>query len=445
MSAIQQEDHSSPLAQARACWRRGDDTGARELIARFARERLDLACTSVELRADAYSLNSLAGILTLDRPYAGQDRLFFKYHQEEDESKGVAEYYNSKLLEDAGLPVDVPLAARSLTGEQILLYRVRTDARLADVCRALERGEASAFTFEEVVAAQTRLDQLVGAKYLDTLNLAPRETAAAEGLHQLFFYRLVDGAGQEPRGAGGRLRSFYVDQDFALPGLPAPLPWRELARLRWRINGRLYRDSLGELFREAGEMLAPANLPDRCPVVTGHGDAHNANVWIEGHPDESRLVFFDPAFAGAHLPALLAEIKPTFHNIFAHPDWLYHPQDAAGRLHTQCILRGDTLELETDWTPGELRLEFLESKMRYVWRPLLARLKKTYPGTLPDWERYVRLALFCCPTLVMNLRAGAGAHTPTTSALGLAVAVMCGSPCEGADDLISNFLFSIAP
>ena len=43
-----------------------------------------------------------------------------------------------------------------------------------------------------------------------------------------------------------------------------------------------------------------------------------------------------------------------------------------------------------------------------------------------DWERYVRLAMFCCPTLVMNLRAGADRHGETSSLLGLSVAVTCG-------------------
>ena len=438
-------EEGSALARARACWKQGDSAGAARLIAGFARAKLDLDCTGVVLRADEYSLNSLSGILTLGQPFAGQLRLFFKYHQEEDESKGVAEYYNSKLLENAGLPVDVPLVARSLTGEQILLYRVRTDARLADVCRDLEGGKPAAFTFEEVVAAQGRLDEIVGQKYLETLRAVPGEQAAAESLHQLFFYRLVDGAGGAPRAAGGRLRSFYVDQDFELPGLSDPLPWRELAALRWRINGRLHDRSLGELFQEAGEVLAPANLPASCPVVTGHGDAHNANVWIERHAGEGRLVYFDPAFAGANLPALLAEIKATFHNIFAHPDWLYHPGAGAARLRVSCARRGNVLEVETDWTPGALRLAFLESKIEHVWRPLLRAMTKSHPGDFARWERYIRLALFCCPTLVMNLRAGGGAHGPLTSATGLAIAVMCGSPDEDRGDPVSEFISRVRP
>lgn len=427
---------SAPLAVARDLCKLGRADEAAAIIVQFSREKLDLDCRSVALNPDGYSLNSLNGILTLGAPYLGQEKLFFKYHQEEDESKGVAEYYNSKLLEEAGLPVDVPLAARHEPGEQILLYKMRHDARLADVCRDLEHGRPTAFTAAEVVRLQRELDREVAAKYLETLHLAPRAQPAGESLHQLFYHRLVDGEGAEP---GGRWRSYYVGQSFEFPGLDSPLPWSQLATLRWRINGRLYRQTLGQLFEESRRILSPANLPDPCPAVLGHGDAHNANLWIE----PTRMVFFDPAFAGAHLPALLAEIKPTFHNILAHPDWLYHPDAAAPRLQARARVRGDILEVEHDWDLTPLRRDFLRAKEELVWRPLLRAVLALAPELA--WEQYIRLALFCCPTLVMNLRAGADRHNPRTSLVGLSIAMMCGSTCDGGTDLVSDFLVSIAP
>ena len=58
----------------------------------------------------------------------------------------------------------------------------------------------------------------------------------------------------------------------------------------------------------------------------------------------------------------------------------------------------------------------------------------------------MKLALFCCPTLVMNLRAGAGTHNPVSSAIGLAVAVMMGSePEPGVSDVLSEFLDGLEP
>ena len=87
-----------------------------------------------------------------------------------------------------------------------------------------------------------------------------------------------------------------------------------------------------------------------------------------------------------------------------------------------------------------LRVAFLESKIALVWQPLLAALNAR--GWLPaDWRRIVRCALFCCPTLVMDLRAGGSAdHTPITSAIGLAVAIMMGSEPEGGGDVLSAAL-----
>jgi hypothetical protein len=57
-----------------------------------------------------------------------------------------------------------------------------------------------------------------------------------------------------------------------------------------------------------------------------------------------------------------------------------------------------------------------------------------------DWRRVVRLGLFLCPTLVMNLRAGATSHNPVSSLIGLSSAVMAGSePVEGENALTRFF------
>ena len=79
---------------------------------------------------------------------------------------------------------------------------------------------------------------------------------------------------------------------------------------------------------------------------------------------------------------------------------------------------------------------------------MLAELKKR--GQLPgDWQDYMRAALFCCPTLVMNLRANAGtalnSHTPQTSLLGLSIAMMLAQAPEQGEDDVSRFFAAIAP
>ncbi|WAH61718.1 hypothetical protein LZ023_39440 (plasmid) [Pseudomonas silvicola] len=107
--------------------------------------------------------------------------------------------------------------------------------------------------------------------------------------------------------------------------------------------------------------MKPAALASH-GVVVAHGDAHNANVWYETQHGEPELVSFDPAFAGSNIPALLAEIKATFHNIYAHPCWLYEPDDAAARYQVNVRCDGNTLIVEHDWQLSPLRRAFLTSE-----------------------------------------------------------------------------------
>jgi hypothetical protein len=360
---------------------------------------------------------------------------FFKFHQEEAEGETIAEYYRAEALKLAGFPVDVPAHASGAVGHQILLYRKRTDPRLVDLARAMElSGDFSGM--DGLVARQAESDRRVAAIYRATLHDATQQQVTAEPIHRLFHARLVDA--EAPERLGGRARRFYVGQRFEFPG--TTIDWDTLRDLRWRVNGVACGHTLAELFAASHALLAPECLAGHGAVVA-HGDAHNANIWVTA----DGLVFFDPAFAGEHVPALLAEIKPTFHNIFAHPFWLYDAPIAAERFHANVRRDGGTLVVEHDWRLSPLRQAFLAGKARDLWRPLLAALGDS--DRLPkDWRRLVRLALFCCPTLVMDLRAGgASGHNPVSSAIGLATAVAVGSePLDGEDDA-TRFLDAISP
>ena len=420
-------------AQARRLAREERWREAEAVIAGLIAATFDLPVAAVEINRDRYSLNSLNGFVTTSDGRA----FFFKFHQEEDEADTIGEYYRAEVLRDAGFPVDLPLHSSGEVGRQILLYRRRSEPRFADLCRAVELdGAATA----PLVDAQRALDRGIGERYLATLHATDAAQVEAESIHRLFHARLVD-RGHEQQ-LGGRARRFYVDQVFRFPG--ATLHWRDLADRRWRINGVVYRRTLRELFEESRARLQPARLADHGAVVA-HGDAHNANVWAEPADGAPRLVFFDPAFAGLHIPALLAEIKATFHNIFAHPLWLYDAPIADRRFAAVVTVVDDVLDFRTDWQLSPLRKEFLVAKAALVWQPLLAALQER--GWLPaDWRRIVRCALFCCPTLVMDLRAGGGAdHTPVTSAIGLAVAIMMGSEPEAGVDPLSAALDSVDP
>ena len=418
------ETAEHPTARARALTKAGDFAGAGCVIVELVREAFGLAATAAAINRDQYSLNSLNGIVAL----ADSSEYFFKFHQEEGEGDTVAEYYRAETLRDAGYPVDVPAYASREVGRQILLYRRRRDRRFADLCRAAELDAGA--DIAPLIRAQEDLDRIIGERYLATLHSAGAEEVAAEPIHRLFHGRLVDP--DAPNRLGGRANRFYLDQPFEFPGLATH--WREIGHRRWRINGVAYRGTLAELFEESRRILAPRSLAGA--AVVAHGDAHNANVWCEDTDSAApRLVFFDPAFAGSHVPALLAEVKATFHNIFAHPFWLYDAPLAAERYRAPARLDGDVIAVDHDWRLSELRSAFLGSKFRQVWRPLLTELKRR--RKLPaNWRRVLRCALFCCPTLVMNLRAGAGGHNPVSSAVGLAAAIMAGSePADGGDPL----------
>ncbi len=223
-----------------------------------------------------------------------------------------------------------------------------------------------------------------------------------------------------------------------MPVAGQEVAWDAFADLRWTVNGVSYRHTLRELFERSRRLLEPRRLA-KLPVLVSHGDAHNANVWARR--DETgrlTLVLFDPAFAGKTIPALLGEVKATFHNILAHPLWLYTPDLAEKAYRVSARLEGGRVAVTHDWSLSELRRHFLELKRDRYWRPLLRRLHRM--RALPDdWEETMRSALFCCPTLVMSQLPGSG-RSPSVSLLGFAVAVMCGSaPDDAGGDVVSGF------
>lgn len=409
------------------------DGRAEKMLADLLRDLFSIEARNVAINQDQYSLNSLNGFFE-----TGEGQFFFKFHQEEGEEAMSGEYYRADILARAGLPVDQPLLMSVLPGEQILVYRRRNDPRFSDVLRALDL-EDDPVGRAKAVEAERKLSEAVLKVYMETLHRVTPTEVSAEPIHRLFYERLID----PPTGVypGGRLASFYVGKTFKLPGMT--LDWQTLSGLRFCVNGIAYRDSLAALFDEAHERLNPGKLAD-AGGVTAHGDAHNANVWYEDSGSETRLSFFDPAFAGENIPTLLAEVKTTFHNILAHPLWLYDPALAGERYSASVTLDGDMLRITTSYEPSKVRRELLAVKGEVMWRPLLAELKAR--GMLPaDWRRVVRLGLFLCPTLVMNLRAGATSHNPASSLIGLSNAVMAGSePVEG-EDALSRFFDAIDP
>lgn len=406
---------------------------AQRALAALLGDLFAMTPSNVRINVDKYSLNSLNGFFDSE----GQ-AYFFKFHQEEREEGMTGEYYRAEILSRAGLPVDQPVYMSAQPGEQILVYRRRTDPRFSDVLFALD-AEDDAGKRHAAVLAERDLSARLLEVYLETLHPVTVAEVSAEPIHRLFHERLIDA--DTCLSPGGRLADFYIGKPFVFPGME--LGWDQFSRLKFVINGQLYTRSMGELFDAAAARLRPDRLADAGGVVA-HGDAHNANVWYTQEAGRAELSFFDPAFAGSHIPTLLAEVKATFHNIFAHPFWLYDPAIATETFRAQARLEGNLLHVDTDWDLSPVRRHLLEVKATALWQPLLLELKRR--GMLPaDWRAVLRSGLFLSPTLVMNLRAGARNHTPVSSLIAFSVAVMVGSEPDAGADRVTDFLGLIDP
>jgi len=396
-------------------------------------ELFQLGAKNITINDDQYSLNSLNGFFTAER-----ENFFFKFHQEEGEDAMRGEYYRADILAKAGLPVDQPVFVSSLPGEQILIYKRRNDPRFFDMLRAIEF-DGDPNSMEMALQAERDLSASLLQNYFRTLHPINPEEAEAEPIHRLFHERMIDPVSQ--RAPGGRYADYYIGKTFEFPGVT--LDWQDFSKLIFVINGQRYLKCIGELFGEAADRLLPRRLSGSGGVVA-HGDAHNANVWYGTENGKPKLSLFDPAFAGSNVPTLLAEIKATFHNIFAHPLWLYEPEEAAKRFQATARQTGNYLEVQTDWSLSAIRSGLLEVKAARLWRPLLSELSRR--NMLPaDWRTILRLGLFLCPTLVMNLRAGAKTHNPVSSLIAFSVAVTVGSPPANGSDVVTAFLDKIDP
>lgn len=432
---------SSDLAYALTSFRQGNIAEAEKCLRIFIGQKFDLEIDNLKIRKDTFSLNSVNGIFDTSD---GQ-KLFFKFHMEESEET-VQEYYRAELLAQAGYPVEAPLYISREPGEQILIYPYKDSERLADLCRRLEKPEhEDSKEFQDLIKAQEELDTICATKCLETFKTATPKELEQEPLLQLFYWRLVNVQEDGTHKPGGRHHSYYVGQDFQFPD-DITLPYEKLANMQWKVNGLSYPVTLEDAFQKSRKMLAPDYYKTYAACTT-HGDAHNGNVWANKTEDGGTyLSWFDPAFAGENIPVLLNEVKALFHNIYAHPDWLYDSKDADAMINASCTVEGNILVVDHDWVMPILRKAFLDSKLHNFWIPVLKDLKNK--DLLPDdWEEYVRAALFCCPTLVMNLRAGSGTaqniHTPKTSLLGLSISIMLACAPSNGSDYLSEFFANI--
>ena len=413
-----------------------DRSSAESMLEEFIAKIFSIPVSNLKINLDQYSLNSLNGFFRSE-----ELDFFFKFHQEEGEEHMRGEYYRADILARAGLPVDQPVHISTLPGEQLLIYKRRSDPRFSDVLLELDQS-GDPVLIARATSAEARLNDHILACAIESLRPITPEESASEPIHRLFYERLID----QPNGTypGGRFARFYTNRRFLFPG-DVELSWNQIKNARPVVNGIERCRSLQEMFDLAHKRYAPEALADAGGIVA-HGDAHNANVWYERGAKEDRLAFFDPAFAGDRVPSLLAEVKSTFHNIFAHPFWLYDPQIAKQTYQAKVRLEAGRLFIDTNWDISVVRKALLKTKAAHFWKPWLSHLMSK--GLLPnDWEDVIRIGLFLSPTLVMNLNAGEGAdrHNSISSAIGFAVALAAGSPPINGRDMFSDFFDDIRP
>lgn len=395
-----------------------DKPQAESLLIGFIRETFDLSVQKVELRPLATSLNSFNGFITL----TNDTRLFFKTHTEQDTV--IDEYYNARLLADVGYPIIQPLYSTTKTGQQFLIYEVITAPAVFDVAWDLELRQArrdNSFlpTFNLLKQAQNDADDALFTYYQTSLE-SPTPTPDAP-IHQLFYHRLT----------GGRYDRFYADNN------PIILPrgtfrMADVKQVKWVINGQSYAETIHNLVTRAIDTLNPNRT---LATIIGHGDAHNGNVFFRTETTPPSLLYFDPAFAGKHSP-LLDLVKPIFHNVYAM--WMYHPHVKKETTPIQIDVRGDEWHVTYSYALWSVRTMFLESKFERVLIPTL-KLLKEHGFLPPDWRDILKLALFCCPFLTLNL-ADANRYPPEISLVGLAMSVEMGGNDNKRYSLLTNWL-----
>lgn len=375
---------------------------ANQLLLTFINDNLPFKIKNVTLRPLAVSLNSINGFLTTEEG----EKLFFKTHIEPQSI--IHEYYNSTILAEAGYPIIQPIFSSTEWGKQLLIYKFFDLPSLFNVIDEIETNKRHDIAV--IVKIQQQADDKLWEIYSKTLQTLATEEQANAPINQLFYHRLT----------GGRFIDFYQDKVINLPG--QTFNFNDLAKLTWSINGVIFKDSLGDLVASAIGLLSPSSANKA--AIVGHGDAHNGNIFYDQASAE--LVYFDPAFAGVHSP-FLDLAKPLFHNVFAR--WMYFPNEVAENITIHWEIQDNTLVVDHNFIPSQVRIANLRSKLERVLKPLLKELKLKNLWD-DNWQDYLKSALFCCPFLTMNL-GDANKFPPQITLLALAISIEMGSGSLG--------------
>lgn len=354
-----------------------------KLMSFFKRYFPEIEIDALKINSSPLSLNSLNGFVFLKN---GQE-LFFKFHTEEGEEM-IDEYYNFEVLKKAGFPCLEAVAVRTFPRSQMVLYPKIEAKTLYELwADAEEKNDPD--KLKKLLAAEKQFCEKISALQLKSLKVASHEDILKQPIQLLFYGRLHN------RRNMARVDLFYQDKIILLPDGSQIAP-NDFFNLRFEINGRCYDESLAQLIDKSKSLLNPRNLDSA--VITAHGDDHNGNKFY----DNGEIIYFDPAFAGNCIPALLANIKSTFHDVYAHRFWVYEPKRADLSYELDFRLKKGKISITHNWRLPESRKKLMEIRAAHLWKPLLSALKKQDLLQV-NYRDFIKKALFSCPLLVKNL------------------------------------------
>lgn len=327
------------------------------------------------------ALNSINGQCILEN----HDKLFFKFHSEENETElDSSDLYKSGLLLKNNWPVLRPIATSNLPGKQCVLYpwiesQTVYTLLLSEDIRFLE-SKCYTNKLSSLITAIEKSTKIIGEAMVDSLYFD--SNCINSPIHQLFSYRL-----NPRRDEVVRIQSFYDE-----------LKILNFFNKYFVVNGYKYPYSINKIFSDSKDKLN-ANCFHCTPSIVAHGDEHFANQYYIN--DE--ILIFDPAFA-SRMPALLAPIKATAHNICAHPFWLY--EEKLFREFCKFTIEEDDNDIFINhnfllYSVESHRSQILDCYLKNIWNPLLMSINKKQ-GLPKDLFEIIFLALFCSSSLAKN-------------------------------------------
>ena len=370
---------------------------ASKYILSFVKKIFNLDIVEIKINSSAVSLNSVNWFIV----YRNGREDFFKFHSEEWEEDSVWEYYRAGVLEKAGFPVISPKYESSKSWEQFLIYEKIEDKTVYDFMWEIDEKFLENWIYDDakvikILKAEEKINKKCIKIAEKTLKVVNYKEVENESIWQLFYWRL------KSEKTIPRIDLFYKNKEVILPNWEK-INFEEFKKYKWIINWKKYSQNLEEIITDATKILNPKSR-EKWPVITAHGDDHN---WNKFFINEENIKYFDPAFASKNVPALLAFIKTTFHDVFAHPLYLYEPNKIEKYLKVdfkidyknKIITFNNNFSLDKQ---APFRKELLKLKFKTLWKPLIDLLKEQNLLEKSAKE-FIKKALFCCPFLAVNL------------------------------------------